>query len=158
MIRIARLTDYGIALMTHLARRREEGCLTTRDLAAELGLPQPTASKLLKQLVRAGLLVSRRGSRGGYQLADAPDRITIARLIAALEGPIAMTECSMAGTESGCDFETICGVRGNWQWINGKVMEALESVTLADMCGAVEGSAVAQGRPSPQGGIPAGKP
>ena len=133
MIRIARLTDYGIALMTRMARGGPEDSFTARDLAAELSLPMPTVSKLLKQLVRAELLSSQRGPHGGYQLAAAPEEISIARLIDALEGPIAMTDCTWLDAAQPCDFEAFCGVRGNWQWINRRVKDALEGVTLAEM-------------------------
>jgi FeS assembly SUF system regulator len=134
MIRMSKLTDYGVALMTHLAREDVAGSCTARDLAEELGLPLPTVSKLLKRLARMELLHSQRGVKGGYSLARDPVAITVADLIGALEGPIAMTACTDEGAGQ-CNIEPICGVRHNWHWINKRILEALQGITLADMSG-----------------------
>ncbi|HVH88183.1 MAG TPA: Rrf2 family transcriptional regulator, partial [Terriglobales bacterium] len=93
MIRLQKLTDYGLVLMTCVARHHEQSLHTARDLAVESHLPLPTVSKLLKQLLQGGLLVSHRGIKGGYSLARPPQAISIAEIVAALEGPIALTEC-----------------------------------------------------------------
>ncbi len=132
MIRIARLTDYGVALMTHMATEESDASITSRDLSERVGLPLPTVSKLLKMLAREDLLNSTRGAYGGYSLARSPELITLADLVNALEGPVHLTECSV---DSGCScgFESNCGTKANWQLINRKIMEALESVTLQDM-------------------------
>ncbi len=136
MIRISRMTDYGIALMTQIVQDLgEKGSCSSRDLAVELSLPQPTVSKLLKTLTRGDLLASQRGVKGGYELALPPEKITLTRLIDVLEGPIAMTICSIDDAESSCDLETNCKLSGHWKWINSKVMEALAGVTLADIAG-----------------------
>jgi FeS assembly SUF system regulator len=136
MIRISRMTDYGIALMTRIVQDwGEAGSFSSRDLAKDLGLPQPTVSKLLKSLTRADLLVSQRGANGGYELALPPEEISLTRLIDVLEGPIAMTVCSIDDAESSCDLESNCMLSGHWKWINRKIMEALGSVTLADIAG-----------------------
>jgi FeS assembly SUF system regulator len=91
----------------------------------------PTVSKLLKQLAHAQLVTSSRGVNGGYRLARAPQQITIADIVTAMEGPIGMTEC---GAHAGlCDHEPHCGVRVNWQRINQAIAQALANVTVADM-------------------------
>ncbi len=132
MIRIAKLTDYGIVLLTHFARESVAPVLNARDLAAEASLPLPTVSKLLKLLSRAGLLVSHRGVAGGYSLARRPAEVTVAQIIAALEGPIAVTECS--SDEHGlCTLEPTCPTQSNWRKINTAVRRALDDLTLADM-------------------------
>ena len=132
MIRLSRLTDYGIVLLTQLAGRPEMEIHNAGDLAAAVGLPRPTVSKILKALVREGLLVSRRGVRGGYSLARRPEEISMADIIHALEGPIAMTEC-VTDEPGCCDLEALCPTRVPWQKINLAIQEALQKVSLMDM-------------------------
>src|SRR3569832_2363707 len=130
MLRVGKLTDYGTVVMTYLARDAR-GLHSANEIAAELGLALPTVSKLLKALVQNGLLASHRGVKGGYSLAMAPEDISVARIIAAIEGPIALTECSDAAGE--CEQEPQCSVRTNWQRINRAVHDALVLVSLAEL-------------------------
>ena len=134
MIRITKQTDYGIVLLTHLAAQPERH-LNAPELAAETQLPVPMVSKILKLLVRDGLLLSHRGVKGGYSLARLPQEITMAEIITALEGPIAITEC--VDVSSDCSHERLCPVRSNWQRINAAVRGALEGITLAEMTSVV---------------------
>jgi FeS assembly SUF system regulator len=130
MLRVSKLTDYATVVMTCLVAAGD-GVLSAQCLAERAHLEVPTVSKLLKQLAQAGLVASTRGINGGYRLARAPGRITIADIVTAMEGPIGMTECSAhAGL---CGHEPHCGVRVNWQRINQAIAGALENVTLADM-------------------------
>lgn len=131
MLRISKMTDYAVVLATHLAA--VEGPSAARDLAVQTQIPEPTASKLLKKLARAGVVVSQRGAKGGYSLARSPREIGIHQVIEAIEGPIAVTECSDESSDSACEYETRCGVRANWQRINLAVQTALSEITLADM-------------------------
>jgi FeS assembly SUF system regulator len=131
MIRMSRLTDYGIVLMSYMAAHRDR-VTNAAELAAGAQLPVPTVSKLLRLLAREELLVSQRGVKGGYALAHAPEEISIAGIIRALEGPIALTVCTTAPSGE-CEYEPQCPVRSPWQRINRAVREALEQVTLADM-------------------------
>jgi FeS assembly SUF system regulator len=132
MIKVSKLTDYGIVLMTYMARDGERPVHNARDLAAAARIPLPTVSKILKLLSQAELLVSQRGVKGGYKLTRTPQEMTIAQIIAALEGPIAVTECS--SHESGlCELEPFCPVTKNWRIISTVVRNALEQVTLADL-------------------------
>jgi FeS assembly SUF system regulator len=133
MIRITKQTDYGIVLLTHLAVTPERQ-LNAPELAGETRLPLPMVSKILKLLVREGVLVSHRGVKGGYGLARLPEEISMAEVISALEGPIAITEC--IDENSGCTHEPFCGVRGRWHRINTALREALEGITLAEMADA----------------------
>lgn len=131
MIRITKLTDYGIVLMSLLSASVEHRSKAS-ELAAESRLPLPMVSKILKQLTRAGLLASVRGVNGGYCLTRPAESITIAEIIAALEGPIAMTECSSDVTGE-CELEAFCAVRSNWQRINRAIRDALDGITLEEM-------------------------
>jgi FeS assembly SUF system regulator len=130
MFRMTKLTDYGIVLLTHFAAHDDRTAHTARELALETRLPLPTVGKLLKQLSRGGLLTSQRGTKGGYTLTRAPRDISVASIIAQLEGPVAITECN--GTTR-CEHESFCSTRPNWKVINETVRGALEGLTLADM-------------------------
>ena len=132
MIRMTKLTDYGIVLLTHIARHPERLTRNAPELAAAAHLPLPTVSKILKILARGGLLVPHRGAKGGFSLARAPEGVTVADVITALEGPIALTECSAHGPER-CGIELLCPVGTNWQRINRVVLDALRKITLAEM-------------------------
>ncbi len=131
MIRLSRLADYGVVLMTHIAVRGER-LHTAHAAAMGTRIPEPTVSKILKALARADLLESHRGINGGYALARAPEDINVTEIIAAVDGPIALTEC-LDAQGSVCSLETFCPTRSNWQKINDTVREALERVSLADM-------------------------
>jgi len=131
MIRLSRLTDYAIVLMANLAQSEPGSPQNAREAAADAGLPVPVVSKILKSLARAGLLVSHRGSKGGYSLARAPEEISVPEMIAVLEGPIRLTEC--AQHPGACAQEASCHVREPWQRINAAVHEALSKITLADL-------------------------
>ncbi len=131
MIRMSKMTDYGIVLMASMARA--EGARTARQLAAEAELPLPTVAKVLKVLARQNFLVSTRGVNGGYHLKHAAEQIRISDLIEALEGPIALTECSVPASESGCSHEQHCPLRAPWLRINNVVKNALADIYLADM-------------------------
>jgi FeS assembly SUF system regulator len=131
MIRLTKQTDYGIVLLTHLAQDPARHA-NAPELAAETGLPLPTVSKILKLLARGDLLSSHRGVKGGYCLGRLPSQITVAEVITALEGPIAMTEC-VEHSPGLCIQEPVCPNRSNWQILNEVVRQALSQVTLADM-------------------------
>jgi FeS assembly SUF system regulator len=131
MLRITKMTDYAVVLATHLAAA--EGPHAARDLAIQTQIPEPTVSKVLKKLARAGVVMSQRGAKGGYALARSPQQVGVNEVIEAIEGPIAVTECSDETTDSLCEYETNCGVRANWQRINVAVHKALSEITLADM-------------------------
>jgi len=136
MFKLGKLTDYGTVVMTALAAR-PDAMRNAHDLAAETHVAAPTVSKLLKQLQKSGLVESVRGAHGGYRLARKPELITVADVVSALEGPIALTQCSVH--DGGCSIESHCGVRGNWRLINTAIRQALESVTLAQMAEPMRG-------------------
>lgn len=131
MIKLSKLTDYAVVLLTQIARR--QGTLsTTSILASETGLPQPTVSKVLKILTRSGLLLAHRGASGGYSLKDDPTSITVAAIVTAMDGPIHVTDCAQAGSHA-CDVQSRCPINGQWNRVNHAIRGALENVTLADM-------------------------
>jgi FeS assembly SUF system regulator len=130
MLRISKMTDYAVVILTELANGGQEAD-TASALAERTRLAQPTVSKLLKTLQAAGIVRSIRGRNGGYALVNSPNRVTLTTIIEAVEGPIAMTECAL---ESGrCEIETDCSVRPHWRLINGAIREALNDLTLDEL-------------------------
>lgn len=131
MIRLSKLTDYGILLMTQIVRHPERPVHTARDLAAETQVPLPTVSKILKLLSTGGLLISHRGLKGGYGLMRVPQEISVGQVITVLEGPIGVTECgSLPGM---CDMEAYCPMSANWRIISRELRQTLENLTLPDL-------------------------
>ena len=133
MVKLGKLTDYGLVLMTCIAKGQGVTLRTATDLAAESHLPLPTVSKLLKELLQSGLLVSQRGVKGGYSLARPSREIALTEIIAALEGPVALTQCSTHGSGDACDLEPSCPIMRNQQIINQVVRGVLERITLSDL-------------------------
>jgi FeS assembly SUF system regulator len=134
MLRVSKLTDYATVVMTVLAEAQtaSNAVLSAQDLAERAHLEVPTVSKLLKQLAQAQLVESFRGVNGGYRLARARERISLADIVIAMEGPFGMTECSAhVGL---CDHESHCGVRGNWRRVSDVIEMSLRQMTLAEMC------------------------
>ena len=122
MLRIGKLTDYATVILATLAADRSR-LQNASSLAERTHIAAPTVSKLLKQLHRAGLVNSTRGTHGGYQLAHHPDQISAAAILDALEGPLALTECS-AGSGH-CDIEHSCSVGRAWQKLNLAIRRSL---------------------------------
>ncbi|MGA9855261.1 MAG: SUF system Fe-S cluster assembly regulator [Gammaproteobacteria bacterium] len=130
MLRISKLTDYGTVVLAHMAGK-PSAVHTANELATATRVALPTVSKLLKYFTRAGLVTSQRGARGGYTLARAPEQITAVQIIDAIEGPVAITECSLGHDR--CGIEPVCGVGHNWQRISLTIRDALKTVTLAQL-------------------------
>jgi FeS assembly SUF system regulator len=132
MLRISKLTDYAILVMVELCASAGE-VLSAQSLADRCGLEATTVSKVLKPLARSGLVESFRGANGGYRATGAPGEVSVASVIVAIEGPIAMTECSVH--EGLCTVEANCSARENWRTVSRAVADALERISLADMSG-----------------------
>ncbi|TDI11087.1 MAG: SUF system Fe-S cluster assembly regulator [Acidobacteria bacterium] len=137
MIRMSKETDYGIVVLAYFASAQEGLKQNAREVAMESQLPLPMVRKILKILAREGLLISHRGAKGGYSLTRGGERISIAEIVTAIEGPLAMTECIEAPGE--CRHEPVCGIRTSWQKINQIVFQALNNMTLSDLTGPLPG-------------------
>ncbi len=131
MLRISKLTDYGTLVLVHLARYEAGKPCPASELAAGTGLALPTVQKVLKTLARSELVVSARGADGGYRLARAPHEISAAEILDALEGPLAITECSH--DDSHCQLESNCQVGGAWPKISRAIRVAMTDITLRDL-------------------------
>lgn len=130
MFRLSKLTDYATLILSLLAKAQGR-LISAVEIADTTGVPLPTVSKILKMLANAKLLTSARGAKGGYLLAYEPKEISVATIIKALEGPIALTECSLSVEK--CHQASSCGIRSNWNAINQAVYKTLEGVTLVDL-------------------------
>lgn len=130
MLRLSKLTDYATVILSYMARDNTHVHAAV-EIASATGIASPTVSKILKLLVNAEVLISTRGAKGGYALARSPEKISIAAVIGVLEGPIALTECSIS--KQGCEQASGCEIRGSWTLINQTIHNALESLTLADL-------------------------
>lgn len=135
MLRLTNLADYAVVVMT-AAARCPDGPLAAGVVAVRTGIPAPTVAKVMGRLARAGLLASSRGVAGGFRLAHAPAAISVADIVEAVEGPIALTNCQQ-GEVSACALEGSCAVRPHWGPINHAVRAALSAVSLADLAGPV---------------------
>ncbi len=134
MIRMSKLADYGVVIMATMARERQplDATVNARDLSEKAHIPLPTVGKILKALCRGGLLVSHRGPRGGYALARLASEITVLDIISILDGPVGLTDCTVAPLGA-CEMEATCPVRSPWHMINRRVLDALRGLTLHEM-------------------------
>ena len=133
-MRLTHLADYAVVMMTAAARRDAAARLSATDLAEETGVPLPTAQKLMQRLAAHGLLVGQRGAGGGYALARAVTEISLADIVEAVEGPIAMTQCSGSDEPSDCALDAHCRVKGHMGIVGDAVRGALDAVSLQSLC------------------------
>src|SRR5262249_21165692 len=130
MIILSKLADYGVILATHMAAEPDRQATAT-SLAAETRLPRATVAKLLKSLAHARLVTATRGATGGYRLARPARTISVAEVVAAIDGTIGLTQCSVHVAE--CARTSYCPTRPHWAAINRAVGEALAAVSLDAM-------------------------
>lgn len=130
MLRIGKLTDYALLVMSQMAKD-PHSVLSASVLAEILHLTVPTVSKILKILSEAGLVNSVRGAEGGYHLAKPAAAITVADIISAMEGELAMTEC--CESVNLCAIDSVCSLRTNWRTINNMVSALLAKFSILDM-------------------------
>lgn len=130
-MRLSHLADYAVVLMTAAARRPALARLSATELAVETGVPLPTAQKLMGQLAAYGLLRSVRGAGGGFSLAKPASEISLADIVEAVEGPIAMTVCSEGRTD--CALDAHCRVKPHMGVVGSAVRGALGAVLLTEL-------------------------
>jgi FeS assembly SUF system regulator len=136
MVRLTNLADYAVVVLAHAAGVGATARLSAGGVAEATGIPLPTVAKVAGLLSKAGLLTSQRGAGGGFQLARAPQAISIADVIEAVDGPIALTQCvehNNGDTHGDCAHSNMCNMRPHWQLINLRVRDALADLSLADV-------------------------
>ena len=132
MLRLSKKADYALMAMKHLALREDRGSSSAREIAALYDIPIELMAKVLQRLVRRGLLASQQGTRGGYQLARSPAQISVADVIQAIDGPVAVTACS---TDEGqqCEQFSKCNVRDPLWRVRERILAALGECTIAEL-------------------------
>ena len=131
-MRLSSLADYAVVMLSAAARHGAGERLTATLLSDETGVPLPTAQKLMGRLAQAGLLASARGTGGGFRLARDPGAISLADIVEAVEGPIAMTAC-VDDHRHDCGLESACRVKPHWGVVNDTIRGALGGVSLATL-------------------------
>ena len=132
-MKVSTRTEYGIRLLIQLARQDGDGPLPLAGIARREKLPHAYLEQLVGQLRRAGLVSATRGQAGGYQLARPAAQISAAAILDALEGPVALTDCSAGHGQ--CEIEETCRVGRVWQRLNLAIRRALYDVSLAQLAG-----------------------
>lgn len=130
MMKLGKMTDYAIVVLTAMARHGKEP-VSSQELAQSVHLERTTVAKILKALTKRGLILSYRGANGGYRLAKSPDKVSVGQIIEAMEGPIGITECSVS--PGACSQEAFCSLQSSWKHISEVLEQALFSVSLAQI-------------------------
>jgi FeS assembly SUF system regulator len=143
-MRLSHLADYAVVLMTAAARRPAGARLSATELSDETGVPLPTSQKLMGQLASCGLLSSVRGANGGFALSRPANEISLADIVEAVEGPIAMTVCSGNEGPSDCALDAHCRVKPHMGVVGNAVRGALGAVSLTSLCGPASAGELAQ--------------
>jgi Rrf2 family protein len=131
MLRLSKKADYALLAMRHLAAHRERGAMPARELAEAYDIPPELLAKVLQKLVRARLLASHQGIRGGYGLSRAASAISVADVIQAVDGPVTVTACS--DTDHSCDQFSKCSIRDPLWRVKDRILRALASTSVADL-------------------------
>jgi Rrf2 family protein len=131
--------DYASRALLSLSLHRGEGPRSVRDIAERTGLPQPYLEQILLALKGAGLVRSKRGVGGGYELARDPEEITLAQIVAAVDGPIQAGDFGAPHTDGACDHEGQCVLLAIWADVGGRMKQLLDGYTLADLTGITQG-------------------
>lgn len=147
MFKLSKLTDYAVMITAALDECGRQECVSVATLGAQTGLPEPTVSKALKLLSKAGIAESVRGAAGGYKIARPLDEISVLDVIVAMEGPFSIVACvdtrevqAEAGLDAAegdncCAFESHCMMRGRWDPVNSALKTALGGVSVKQMMG-----------------------
>ena len=138
MLRLSKKADYALMAVTHLALPDGPSSTSAREIAGQYDIPIELMAKVLQRLVRAGLLISTQGTRGGYTLSRPPAAISVADVIQAIDGPFTVTACSTDNND--CDQYSKCSIRDSLWQIRERIAATLDTVTIAEM--AAESDAV----------------
>jgi FeS assembly SUF system regulator len=129
MIKISKLADYAVVVLAGMSGR--DTAASAADLSALTHVPAPTVAKVLKALAKAGIVSSTRGALGGYRLVKPADQISVLNIVAALDGPVRVTDCTQS--KLGCSSSGVCGMHGRWGAVNRALSSALSNVSLVQL-------------------------
>ena len=131
MLRLSKKADYALLAMRHLAAHADQGAVSARELAETYDIPSELLAKVLQKLVRARLLESHQGIRGGYGLARPATAISVADVIQAIDGPLTVTACTEV--DHSCDQYSKCNIRDPLWQIKDRIVSALAATSVADL-------------------------
>jgi Rrf2 family protein len=131
MLRLSKKADYALLAMRHLAAHAEREAVSARELAETYDIPPELLAKVLQKLVRADLLESHQGIRGGYGLARAASGVSVADVIQAVDGPLTVTACSEA--DHSCEQYSKCNIRDPLWRIKDRIVSALAATSVAEL-------------------------
>jgi len=135
MLKLSRKSEYGIIALKFMLHQGPATLSSAREIATRFKIPEPLMAKILQKLVKAGLIMSTQGVRGGYVLAMPPEKITIARIVEIIEGPVGIVDCVVSGEECQCaQFEGgVCNIDESFARIQMEFKNFLDGISLADL-------------------------
>lgn len=131
MLKLSKKADYGLIAIKHLAARSACSACSASEIAEAYGISAPLIAKVLQRLAKSGLVMSRHGSGGGYQLARNPREISAFEVISAIDGPLTITSCNTNHGE--CGQATNCTVREPLRRVNDSILQILKAVKISQM-------------------------
>ena len=145
MLRLSKKADYALMALRHLAMRTDAGSASAREIAEQYDIPVELLAKVLQRLARKGLLVSHQGTRGGYVLSRPAALISVADVIQAIDGPVAVTAC--ASESEACEQYEKCGIRDPLWRIKDRILAALATCTIRELATEPDAADAAGARP-----------
>jgi len=137
MIRFSKMADYGVLLLGHFAGKPGDRISST-DLAENFHMPRSVVANLLKAFREAGLLTSKRGLHGGYQLARPASEITLLEVLKVIDGPVHLIDCAVLELDNRCEYEDVCTTSSPMREVNQRIIDMLASIPLAELISTVE--------------------
>ena len=131
LMQITRAADYAVRVMIHLACTPHGHRNPLHELSAATGVQESFLSKILQRLVHQGMLLSQRGSGGGFVLNRAPDQIALLDVVEAIEGPTQLNHC--VGDSGVCDRKSWCGASSVWERAQSSLIQVLDGVSIAQL-------------------------
>lgn len=139
-MKLSKKSDYALRAMVYLSLNHQKGAIQIKDISAKEKIPQKFLENILLTLRKAGILNSRMGLKGGYELARSPDLITTGDVIRALDGAIAPVDCVSQMSYKPCTEEVTCVIRGVMMDVRNAITDVLDTMTFADLCKRVKDS------------------
>jgi len=133
-MRFSAKSEYGVRALLEIAMHQAPGPLKVKEISARQMIPERFLEQVMASLKKAELVESVRGAQGGYVLARPAGHITLADVIQAVEGPVTLMDCIGKDDESRCEQVDLCVVRDAWRDVQSTIVEALDSVTIEEMC------------------------
>lgn len=154
MLRLSKKTDYGLLALQYLAAEAPAGAASARTIAERYDIPVELLAKVLQQLARLGLVAAQKGAHGGYHLTRPAGAISLAEIIQAFDGPLAITACGRPEREEDCEQFGSCTVRDPLARVRDRILSVLQTMTLAELAGGESVMPLVVSRGAPGTGAP----